>query len=250
MHNTLIILWCSYFAQLYDRTCYKLSLICSNRVIEIFQRGRNMRRKIVGMFVLTLLITTILPITESVIAGDEKNPELEDRIRDVRFTGYLLFWPQVFFKHIDIVSAWFYEESENLDCLYLSLKLRELEEKTETLEAIYSVSWVYKNSTYSATVKIHPDGIAYGGFYVCKYLGNDNYEDYYYCDGTLDVESNIITWEIQKSKIGNPQHGDLLTEPFAYTDNRFTEESGRPRIDLFKDLSWNAKIRKDYVIQY
>ena len=209
-----------------------------------------MKTKVIGIFIVMLLIATILPITGNVIAGSEEYPELEDRIRDVKFTGYLLLWPQVFFKHMDIVSAWFYEESENLDYLYVSLKLRDLEEKTETLEAIYMVSWVHKDSTYQAIVKIHPDGIAYGGFYVCKYLGHDNYEDYYYCDGTLDDESNIITWEIQKSKIGNPQHGDLLTEPFAYTDNRFTEESGITRIDLFKDLSWNAKIRKDYIIQY
>ena len=209
-----------------------------------------MKRKIVGIFVFMLLISTVLPITATVLAGDEKNPELEDRIRDVRFTGYLLLWPQVFFKHMDIVSAWFNEESENPDYLYVSLKLRDLEEKTETLEAIYLVSWAHKGSTYQAIIKIHPNGIAYGGFCVCKYLDDDNYEDFYYCNGILDDESNIITWEIQKSKIGNPQPGDLLTKPFAYTDNRFTEESGMTRIDLFKDLSWNAKIRKDYIIQY
>ena len=42
-----------------------------------------MKKKIVGMFVCTLLIATILPITGNVIAGSEEDPEVEDRIFDV-----------------------------------------------------------------------------------------------------------------------------------------------------------------------
>ena len=70
MQTTFIILYYSYFAQFFDATCYKLSLTCNNRVIEIFQRGKSMKKKLIGIFVCTLLITTILPITGTVLASD------------------------------------------------------------------------------------------------------------------------------------------------------------------------------------
>ena len=44
-----------------------------------------MKRKIVGMFVCMLLITTILPVT--VMAGDEQHPEIKDIAGDA--FGYI-----------------------------------------------------------------------------------------------------------------------------------------------------------------
>jgi hypothetical protein len=193
-----------------------------------------------------LMLVSLSLHTGSVLAGDEKHPEIEDRTRDVRLTGYFLLWPQFFVKHIDIVSAWFYEDSENPDYLYASLKLRDLNGNTETLEAIYLISWTYKENTYNAGLKIHPDGIAYGGYII----DINNGERYEHCEGTLDEENNCIIWEVPKDIIGDPKPGDVLTNTFAYTDLRCTEESGLPRVDLFKDMTWNAKTTKDYTIQY
>jgi hypothetical protein len=56
-----------------------------------------MQKKIMGIFICTLLIITILPITA--IAGDEENPEIEDESGDA-------------FGHLDVLSAWFYENPD------------------------------------------------------------------------------------------------------------------------------------------
>ena len=65
-----------------------------------------MKRKIIGIFVVMLLIAAILPITGTVFAGDEEDPEIEDEIKDT-------VW-----KHFDIVSAWFHENALEPDYLF------------------------------------------------------------------------------------------------------------------------------------
>jgi hypothetical protein len=71
----------------------------------------EMKKKIVGIFVCILLITTILPITA--MAGDEQNPEVKDRTRDVKLFGLFTLFPQSLFTYVDIVSAWMYEEEDH-----------------------------------------------------------------------------------------------------------------------------------------
>ena len=208
-----------------------------------------MKKKIIGIFVCMLLIVTMLPITGTVIAGSEENPEIVDRTHDVKFLGFFRLIPQYFFKHVDIISAWFHEKSDNPDMLFVSIKMGNLNERTESLEAIYLVRWTHGNYTYEVQVTIHPEGV-YGVPYVCIYYGHDDYSDFHECNCILDENKNIITWEVPKDVIGAPQAGDSLTHPFAFTNNRCTEESGMPRIDLFKDNTLNAKVLKDYIIQY
>ena len=62
-----------------------------------------MRRKIIGILICALLITSVLPITGTVFAGDEENPEIVDIIGDTE----LVF--------LDIESAWFYEKIDEPD---------------------------------------------------------------------------------------------------------------------------------------
>lgn len=201
-----------------------------------------MRKKIVCMLLCMFLVVASLPMLT--IAGDEDNPELRDKTRDVfSYFGVVL---QALCKHIDVQSAWFYEDPEHPENLYVSLKLRDLKEQTTLLEAIYGVDWVFDYNTYSTLVHIHPDGI--GVYFVGKSVDGD--EEWDTCDGEIDVENHIITWSVPKSAIGNPQPHDRLLDIFASTVLRFTEDSGMPMMDLFKDLSWNAKTRKDYSIQY
>ena len=67
----------------------------------------KMKKRILGIFVCMLLIITILPMTGTVMAGDEENPEIEDEAGDA--LGYL-----------DVLSAWFYEnpdEPNYLSCV-------------------------------------------------------------------------------------------------------------------------------------
>jgi hypothetical protein len=182
-------------------------------------------------------------------AGSEEDPEVEDRIRDVKIFGLFPFLPQFNFKYADIVSAWIYEESGNPDYLYMNLKIRDLEETTAKYDAIYVISWTLNSVTYSASVHIFPDGATALVAGPTDEEGND-YVDYVVCDGDIDSLNNIITWIIPKDEIGNPSKGVELTNILPHTHLRYPESSGFPMWDLFKDLPWNAKIVKDYSIQF
>lgn len=202
-----------------------------------------MRRKIIALLVCGVCMAVVFPMNTQ--SGDPENPEIEDNIRDV--FGLFGFLPQICFRHIDMQSAWFFEDVSDPDYLYVSLKLRALESETEMLEAIYVVLWSCKGNAYAACVHITPEGL--GTFLSGKTdeFGND-FEKYAVCDGILDEENGIITWAVPKHIIGHPHSGDILTNTAAVTTLRCTEESGLPRMDLLKDLA--LKNNRDYTIQY
>jgi hypothetical protein len=205
-----------------------------------------MKKIMVSILVIMLLILTVLPL--QVLAGDSDNPEFEDRILDVKLFGIFPFPLQNNLKYADIVSAWFHEDIGNPDYLYVTLKIRALQEKTG-LEAIYDVDWTFNNNYYITCVHANPTG--FGGFVIGKSIdGYDDFESWDYCDGNFNVEDNTITWIVPKDKIGDPHPLNTLTDIFPSTHLRFTDNSGLPLWDLFKDLAWNAKTRKDYTIQY
>jgi hypothetical protein len=209
--------------------------------------GTHMRKKILGIIIFMLLTTIILPMTA--LAGDPENPEVVDRIRDVKLFWFFAIPFQMEYKHADIVAAWLHEESATPDALFVSLRIRDLEEKTESLEAIYTVDWAWKMDSYSVCLHIHPDGIS--SFDVGRSLDhNDDIEEWITCDGVINVEQNSITWSVPKEFIGNPWKGATIQSIFPTTTLRFTDESGLPQMDLFKDTGWNAKTSKEYVIQY
>ena len=206
-----------------------------------------MRKKIPGIIIIMLLMTTVLPMTA--IAGDPDNPEFIDRIRDVKLFGIFTIPFQMEYKFADIVAAWLHEESTNPDYLSVSLQIRDLEEKTESLEAIYVVDWSWNNHLYGVSLHINPQGI--GSFDVGRSLDyTDDIEEYITCEGIVDIERNSITWSVPKEFIGNPPKGATIESIYPLTTLRFTDESGLPIIDLFKDFSWNGKTSNAYVIQY
>jgi len=205
-----------------------------------------MRKKIICFSICMLLIFTILPLNIS--AGDSENPEVEDRIFDVNLFGIILFPLQPLVKYTDIVSAWFYEEQSESEFLYVSMKVRELQEKPD-LEAIYVVSWTYNNEGYSTSVHANPNGVT------ALYAGKNNkdgndYVEWVICDGSFNIEQKIITWKVPKDKIGNPTMRTKLTDIHPHTHLRFRDDSNLPHLDLFKDLAFNAKFVKDYTIMF
>ena len=220
------------------------------RMNGIFYSGggsRKMKIKIIGLFIFALLIITILPITA--LAGDPENPEVKDRTRDVKLFGLFTLIPQFPFTYIDIVSAWIYEEGNNPENLYMSLKIMDLKDTTQKYDAIYVISWIHKSIPYSASVHIFPTGpsVLFAG--QSDEQGND-YVDFVICDGDIDSSTDIITWIIPKNAIGNPSKGSTITNIVPMTALRYPEESVIPMWDLFKDLPWNALVTKDYQIQY
>ena len=82
-----------------------------------------MSRKIIGIFVCVLLISNIIPV--AVMAGDEENPEIIDELYDTDL------------DKLDIKSVWFYEKLNEPEYLFISMKIKNLNEK---INAVFSVS--------------------------------------------------------------------------------------------------------------
>lgn len=177
-------------------------------------------------------------------------------------------------KKIDIVSAWFYEDSSNPDNLYVSLKILDIDatiktkttslftgflnlikqllfksalpSDTDAYQAVFAVCWVKSNSYYSTLVHHNPDGSIYFWFGKSSTDYNDNIDIWYDIAGTFDKENNIITWVIPKDKIDNPHMGTKLIGISAHTHLRQLSDAGEGP-DLAKDLAGNAK---DYTIKF
>lgn len=206
-----------------------------------------MRRKIVAIIVLMLMISA--PLFSIVSAGSEEDPEVEDRIFDVKLFGTIPFFPQMKYKTADFESVWFFEEEQNPEYIYVCMKLRDLSTSSETYDFIYVVDWFYNEMEYGVVVHLLPSGLTSFLAGIKNEKGND-YVEYAECQGTFDENTKIITWIVDKEDIGNPMKWAKITNIIPSTHIRFPLDSGKVKFDLFKDLPWNAKLTKDYTIKY
>jgi len=178
-----------------------------------------------------------------------ETPQVEDRVRDVKILGLLPIFPQWYLRHVDIVSTTFYEESDTPALLYLSLELRDLQTATAHFEAVYSIGWSFDDTYYRTGILVRPDGPL--DFTVARSIdGDDDVEQREFCEGTFDVENNVLTWEIPKTAVGDPSQGSRLYNIHPNALLRPTGRSLLPPVDLFKDLVNNAKTTGDYTIKY
>ena len=197
-----------------------------------------MKRKMIGISICMLLIATILPITGTVFAGDEENPEIVDITGDTDL-GFL-----------DIESAWFYEKADEADYLFIALKIKDLK---EAFNAIFSIRWTYNGVVYVSGLDTfyYRDREFRGGLRQrATYWQWKNMPE---CIGIFDQNTDIITWKILKSNIGNPQKDDVLTN---------TESSAVPGFPLsfiyyftgkdYRDFAPDnyGYYGQDYIIQY
>ena len=210
-------------------------------------------KRIIGYIIITLLMMpTFLSCAD--LVDDPDNPEIEDRVFDVKLFGIWGFFFQSLTKHIDVVCAWFKEDGENPEYLTVCLQTRSLVERTESFEALYKVNWNFNHERYGVIVKIHPDGI-FAGFEAYKDLGNNQYERHD-CEGILDVEQGLLTWHVKKEMIGNLGPGDVLTTTLACALLRPWDATKGEGPDIFKDLTSrmiappDERYGEDYCIQY
>ena len=197
-----------------------------------------MKWKILSIFVLTLLITTILPITGTVFAGDEEDPEIVDVTDDTD----LVF--------LDIESAWFYEKADEPDYLFISLKIKDLK---ESFNAVFSIRWTYNGVVYVSGLdtfyyrdKEFRSGLRQRATY-------RQWKSMPECSGIFDQNTDIITWKILKSNIGNPQKDDVLTNTEASAVTGFPLSfiyffTGKDYRDFAPDNYGDHG--RDYIIQY
>jgi hypothetical protein len=167
---------------------------------------KNMiNRKFFSIVVVMLLIT--IAISVNVFAGSEEDPEIIDADEDdVQ-------------ENFNIISAWFYEKEEEPDFLYTSLKLKNID-TTKTKQHLVII-WEHNGIHCSAGLYIGYDKdqwFSYQAGYGHGFWFQEHYEE---IEGNFDEETGIITCEIPKNIINNPESGDVLTKTRASAFQRF-----------------------------
>jgi len=211
--------------------------------------GYRMKRKILSLILIGLLLLLASSIPQPLLAGDEQNPEIEDEIEE-DIAGFL-----------DIVSAWFYESSDQPDYLFICLKLKDID--TNPLKQHLTVHWDYNNIPCAAMM-----AVGYNENEVVQFVAGWGHgfwfqEHHQEVEGEFNQETGIITFKIPKSLIKDPEPGDTLTNTYALTFQRygfigmlgFDRIILRSIINLFtgvehSDFGPNEGYGRDYIIQY
>ena len=194
-----------------------------------------MNKKIIGIFVCVLLISNIIPVT--VMAGDEENPEIIDELNDTDL------------DKLDINSVWFYEKLNEPEYLFISMKIKNLNEK---INAVFSVTWFYNGIKYVSGLDtfFYREKVFRSGLY--QRATHRQWKSMPECEGTYDVDTNIITWKIFKENIGNPQEDSVLTKTRASAVLGFPLSLLLFFIVDYRDFAPNiiTEYGKDYILNY
>ena len=180
------------------------------------------------------------------IAGNINDPEITDLAGDA-------------FGYLDIDSVWFYEEEDNSDTLFVSMKINE--PSYWKFQQTFAVSWECNSIEYFCALHLGFD-IDEGW---AKYsAGISESNDYHRnLSGTYSISEGVITWEIPKEFIGEPDKDDVLTNTWSNAFRRlgFIGRIGLTRVILdnfifrfFGNSLWDyapdSDYGMDYIIQY
>ena len=205
--------------------------------------GNKMKKKLICIFVLTLLIVTILPITGSVIAGDENDPEIVDDENDVIGpNGNIIAGSR--FNHIDVISAWFFEKQSEPKYLFTSLKVINLRPSINT---VYGIFWRYNDIGYATIVSNDLISWLLGRSILVNLTTNSKTSE---ISCSIDQKNNIITFKTPKELIGNPQSGEKLTNTMAGTSVQFGVLLSPNVYFIWQDRGPDSGPGSDYTIQY
>jgi len=157
-------------------------------------------KKIVAISLSFLMIGLINNITA--FAGYEEDPEIEDTIGDA-------------FGYLDIHSVWFYENEEEPDMLYVAMKINE--PVYWHFQQTFAVFWKYNGNLYSCGLHLgFGVGEDWEKYSAAKYPPNKYYPDYHYnLTGKYSKSEGIITMELPKEFIGNPEKDEVLSETWS-----------------------------------
>jgi len=219
-----------------------------------------MKKKIITVLISFLFISSL-----NVLAGDINDPEIIDNENDLFGSfidhpiRYQLFHaigllPMETFDFLDIKSAWFYEQPDEPEYLYASIKLKNLEVISQ--RAVYSIHWTFNGERYAIGSHIYNNGLNSSCF-----VGLDRhfnlFSKFKEAENFYDFDNDIITFKFRKEYAGNLQQGDILTNTWAWTALRFNYE---PMTILFSDgelvkdaapfIENNNDYGKEYIIQY
>jgi len=216
-----------------------------------FLGEEKMKNRIFGIFICMLLVATTL--STIVMAGDKENPEITDDMGDA-------------FGNIDINSVWFWEESEEPDFLFVSMKINQ--PNLNKIQQTFAVFWEYNEKIYACGLFLGLHLLGLESWTAGEYInrapgGGPNYLEI--DKGTYDKSTGIITWKIPKDIIGDPEPDDVLTKTWSNAFQRYgllgLVGFSRPLIEvlfnlLFKNSLWDCapnhsdEYGLDYIIQY
>ena len=196
-----------------------------------------------------LMIVCFGFFSQMVFAGDEDNPEVEDPEGDVvfalgMFSGTLI---NRFCKNLDILKVWFFENPDDPDYLFATLKLREY--KISFLMVAYGILWYHEDIEYGAIVFFSRGDEYMSGVQIqeSEYVPVD---DFY----IINEVENTITFKIPKDIVGELEPGDIIDDPFVVAASRFVSDALSDLMDritggnvLFVDFAMSGR---DYTIQY
>lgn len=180
-------------------------------------------------------------IPASITAICSSEPIVTDDTEDVM--GLLAFlFPQEKISFLDIESALFYENPDEPDYLYASIKFVDL--TMRKWHTIYSIIWEYNGERYYLSVHYRE----YGDVATYSTLHGEYTEK---ITGTFDVDNDIVTFIIPKKSIGNPQPGDMLTKPQVLTSLRPFKRDRPLLLRIFGEIGKDyAASDNNYVILY
>ncbi len=199
------------------------------------------------IIILMLLIAILSPTLA--IAGYEEDPEIVDESEDD------------IIPFLDIISAWFYGQIDQPDFLFIDLKLEEI--STMPFKQHLTVHWELNGVECAAMMAVGYNNAEVVGFSAGYGHGFWFMENYLEIQGEYNDETGVIIMKIPKSFIKNPEKGDVLTNTYALTFQRFgfigRMGFDRPMIHniLFKftgenrfDFAPNEGYGRDYTIIY
>ena len=200
-----------------------------------------MKKKIISILICTLFLTSI-----NAIAGNINDPEITDLAGDA-------------FGYLDIDSVWFYEEEDNPDTLFVSMKINE--PSYWKFQQTFAVFWENDNIEYFCALHL---GFNFGEEWEQYSAGKDRAEDYHRnLSGAYSISEWVITWEIPKEFIGELEKDDVLTDTWSNAFRRlgFIGRIGLTRVIVdnlifrfFGNSMWDyapdSDYGLDYIIQY
>ena len=216
--------------------------------------GIHIQKKIGVIIILILLIMTLLPITTP--AGDPENPEITDEQGDVYgilitnpfITKLLILFGIVnveFIDSIDILSAWFYEQENESEYLFITIKTKNLEFSRQ--REAYTMIWMNNGTKWIAYFNTYSNGKV-----INSTIGDYNGTFYHKIESRFNVANNTITFRIPKNLIGDPQKGDILTHTCVKTFMEFTPLEALFLSIIFRGLilAIDLAFGNNYQIQY
>jgi hypothetical protein len=182
----------------------------------------------------------LVMFTTNTISGSEKQPEIADNENDI-ISPFRYIRSSLIFKHIDIVSSWIFEDHENPEYLFISIKINDLK-FSSFFTTSYSVCWHFKGIDYVAIVQTQ-----FRGNYIYASINTQQGKILSKINVSFDIRQNIVTLKIYKNYVGSPRLGDTLIHIYAKTTISLW---GRDNILIAKDIAPNNVYGHNYNINF